>query len=248
MAQTKPNQYCLKLDSGSTGVRMSVTDIIATIATAINFAALIFLGAQVMQARRAMDDAAKGQEQEWDRQRKKASLDALVATQEYRASLKASLPWNDRDPSNVAAFLEEAKEDHEKLALVRRYLNSLEDLAIGVKQGVYDLEIIYLSEGERITTTVENYQPYIQGIREELKSQLVYNEINDLANMLKAFRAKLEIGSDHDDSRKLSGHRAHLAPEFLIKGLKGKLNLNRTNSVGTAHGEVHAEGKGIVQQ
>jgi hypothetical protein len=220
---------------------MSVSEVIAT---TINIAGLVFLGAQVMLARKAMDDTAKGQEQEWDRQRKKTTLDALLATQEYRASLKARLPWNDRDPSNVAAFLEEAKEDHEKLALVRRYLNSLEDIGIGVKQGVYDLEIIWLSEGERIITTVENYQPYIQGIREELKSQMVYNELSDLADMLKTFPARSAIGSDHDGSRKLSGRRAHLTLEFPIKGLKGYLSRNGTNSVG----EVHGEGKGIVQQ
>lgn len=43
--------------------------------------------------------------------------------------------------------------------------------------------------------------------------------------MLKAFRVKSEVGSDHDDSRKLSGRRAYLTPEFLIKGLKGKFGL-----------------------
>jgi Domain of unknown function (DUF4760) len=174
--------------TGSIGTPYASTS--DAIATAINLAALIFLGAQVMLARKALSEAAKAQEQEWERQRRKSSPDALFATAQYRESLKAVLPWNDSDPKEVAAFLKQADGDHEKLAPVREYLNHLEDLAVGVKQGVFDLETISLSEGGRIIDTVATYRPYMESVRREIRRPTVYGEIEDLADMLKALRPR----------------------------------------------------------
>jgi hypothetical protein len=67
-------------------VRVSLTD---GITTAISLAALVFLGAQVMLARKSLREAAEGQEREWDRQRRKATIDASVVTAEYRETLKS---------------------------------------------------------------------------------------------------------------------------------------------------------------
>ena len=85
------------------GVRMSTAEVITA---AINFAALVFLGAQVMLARQALKETAEGQRQEWERQRKKSAIEASVSTARYREALKAVLPRNDRDPGEMAAFLE----------------------------------------------------------------------------------------------------------------------------------------------
>jgi hypothetical protein len=175
---------------------MSVVDVVTTV---INFGALIFLGAQVMLARQAVKKASNGQEEEWLRQRKKASIDASIYTSEYRESLKAGLPWNDSDPKLVAGFLKEAKGDHVKLASVRAYLNSLEDLAVGVKQGVFDLETTYMLSGRRIMETAINYEPYIRSIRKEINSTAVYCELEDLAAMLKAqgARSRMALGENY---------------------------------------------------
>lgn len=164
---------------------MSATE---AIAIAINLAALVFLGAQVMLARKALTDAAGGQRQEWERQRRKSSIEASIATARYRESLKAVLPWNDRDPKGVTAFLEDAKGDHEKLAPLRQYLNHLENLAIGVKQGVFDLETISMIQGSRTIDVVTNYGPYIEGIRRELDRPATYQELEELAELLKTLR------------------------------------------------------------
>ena len=159
------------------------------ITTAINFAALVFLGAQVMLARRAERETAQGQVDEWLRQRRKSSLDALLATTRYRESLKTLLPWNDRDRSAVDDYLKAANGDHEQLAPLREYLNHLENIAVGVRQDVFDLETISLSEGGRIIDTVANYGPYIESVRRELGMPRVYSEIEYLAARLKEFRA-----------------------------------------------------------
>jgi hypothetical protein len=86
----------------------------------INVAALVFVGAQVLLARRALKEATQAQQREWERQRKQATIEASISTAEYRASLNAVLPWNDRDPKEVAAFLKEARGDRAKLAPVPR--------------------------------------------------------------------------------------------------------------------------------
>jgi hypothetical protein len=174
---------------------MPAIDVITTV---INFGALIFLGAQVMLARQAVKEASRGQEQEWLRQRKKAAIEASIYASQYQESLKAELPWNDSDPKAVSSFLEKAKGDSAKLALVRAYLNSLEDLAVGVKQGVFDLETIYMLSGRRIIDTARNYEPYIKSIRKEVNSSTVYCDLEDLAEMLKTQGIRhLMAGGEH---------------------------------------------------
>jgi Domain of unknown function (DUF4760) len=183
---------------------MSTAEVIATV---INFAALVFLGAQVMLARRALRETAEAQRQEWERQRKKATIEASVSTARYREGLKAVLPWNDRSPKEVAAFLKEANGDHTKLTAVREYLNHLEDIAVGIKQGVFDLDTISMLDGNRIIDVVASYAPYIESVREELHRPTTYEDIEDLAEMIKVHRQGLSTASDADTrSAQPTGH------------------------------------------
>jgi hypothetical protein len=52
-----------------------------------------------MLARKALREAAEGQEGEWDRQRRKAAIDATVATAQYRIRRELNKPtiWDDLD-------------------------------------------------------------------------------------------------------------------------------------------------------
>ena len=68
---------------------------------------------------------------------------------------------------------------------IREYLNHLEDIAVGVKQGVLDLETISMLQGGRIIDTVTSYAPYIASVRQELHRPKIYDDIEDLADMLK---------------------------------------------------------------
>jgi Domain of unknown function (DUF4760) len=159
-----------------------------TITAVINLAALAFLGAQVMLARQALKETAEAQQQEWERQRKKAAIEASVSTARYREALKAVLPWNDRDPEEMAVFFRDAEGDYERLAPVREYLNHVEDVAVGVKQGVFDFETISMLEGGRIVDVAASYAPYIKSVRQELSRPTLYNDIEDLAKRLKVYR------------------------------------------------------------
>jgi hypothetical protein len=164
---------------------VSVTDVITTV---INLAALIFLGAQVMLARSALRETAEGQEREWGRQRKKAAIDAIVASAQYRESLKSTLPWNDMDPKVMADFFEKAKGDYAQLAPLSEYLNHLEDLAVGVKQGVFDLETVSMLEGSRLIGILVSYAPYIEDVRREQNRPTIWNDLDDLVELIKMFR------------------------------------------------------------
>jgi hypothetical protein len=195
------------------------------VTAAINFAALIFLAAQVMLARNALRDSSKSQEEEWGRRRRKAAIDMSMSMSAYRASLSAALPWNDRSAEEVAAFLKEADGQHVKLEPVRQYLNHLEDVAVGVKQNVFDIDTIYMLDGRRIIDTVANYMPYILGVRKELDRPNIYDDIEDLAALLKNHGARASArcssetvlggrGRDHpgppdhlDDDRENPGRR-----------------------------------------
>lgn len=156
----------------------------------INVAALLFVGAQVQLARRALKDSAEGEEKERLRLRKQATIEISARTEHYREAVKAQLPWNDRDPNEVAAFLEAAQNDRAKLAPVRAYLNHLEDLAVGVRAEVYDLETVNLLWGGRILGVAASYAGYIDRIRLELNSPGVYEYFDELVEALRALRAR----------------------------------------------------------
>jgi hypothetical protein len=181
---------------------MSLAD---TITLLINFVGLVFLGVQVMQARKAVSDTARGQEREWERQRKKSSIDAIVATAQYRESLKAVLPANDGDPKAVAAFLEEAKGDTTKLGPLSEYLNHIEDLAVGVKQGIFDLDTISMLEGNRLIDIIPNYVPYMESVREETSRPAIWEDIDDLVEMIKVHKGLVVVSRENTSNTPSTG-------------------------------------------
>jgi hypothetical protein len=189
-----------------------------TITLVINFVALVFLGVQVMQARKVASETARGQEREWDRQRKKSSIDAIVATAQYRESLKAVLPANDRDPKAVAAFLEEAKGDNAKLGPLGEYLNHIEDLAVGVKQGIFDLDAISMLEGNRLIDIIPNYVSYMESVREQAGRPTIWQDIDDLVEMIKAHKG-LVVFSHESASSTPSTERGLLKLKLVGKRL-----------------------------
>jgi hypothetical protein len=160
-----------------------------TVGTVVNVAALLFVGAQVLLARQAIKESTKAQQREWDRLRKQATIEATITTAQYREALRASLPWNDRDPKAVAAFLTKIGDDRSKLMPISEYFNHLTDLAVGVKQGVFDLETLSMLEGGRIIDTAASFAPYFERARRETGRPSVYEDIDELVDMLKVQRA-----------------------------------------------------------
>jgi hypothetical protein len=79
-------------------------------------------------------------------------------------------------------------------APVRQYFNHLEDLAAGVKQGIFDLEALALLSGSRIVDTVESYANYIAEVRQELGRPSIYENIEELAHMLRQYQISRSAG------------------------------------------------------
>ena len=155
------------------------------ITAVINLAALVFVGAQVLLARRTLRETTRKHEQEWLRLRRQATIEMSTSTGQYQEELKAQLPWNDRDPQEVAAFLKARQGDYAQLTPVRSYLNHLEDLAVGVKAGVYDVEVVSMLSGSRIIDTASNYAGYIADVRSQLKRPRLYECLDELVEQLK---------------------------------------------------------------
>lgn len=143
---------------------------IAAVAALINLGAFVFVGLQVRHAVGQSRKAAADTEFERRRQCKRDTIEAARATVKYREQLKAKLPWNDRDATQVKAYLDEAEGDDETKLAIRAYLDYLEMLAVGANEGVLDVETLSRMSGSRILAVADNYQPYIVRRRQELKA------------------------------------------------------------------------------
>jgi hypothetical protein len=148
-----------------------------------------FIGVQISQTQAVARATADAQVREWDIRRKQATIDAVVSTAGYRESLKAFLPENDRDPKAVAAWLRKAKRDPKKMFHAGEYFNHLTDLAVGVTQGVFDLDTVSMLEGGRIIDTVEAFAEYIADVRQRAGRPSIWEDVEDLARQLKEQRA-----------------------------------------------------------
>ena len=140
------------------------------------------LGGLLVQIRAA----TRGQQIDHDRQRCQATLDAWNATLEWRGSLWAQLP-NDRDLDSVRAFCPDARDTSDpRFQLVVDYLNYLENLSVGVKHGVYDIEVLNSLAGSRIVAAWRGYSGFIADRREVLSAPTLWIELEGLAAALRA--------------------------------------------------------------
>ena len=170
------------------------SSIISTIAALINLGALVFISMQVRHVMTESRKAANSQEAERARQRRRDTIDAVMATSRQHARLKSALPWNERDPEVVRLFLDEAEKDHVKRSAVREYLDYLELMAVGVVEEVLDLETITRMSGGRIIAVADNYAPYIERRRLELSSPSLYSEIQAMASLIRTKKESILEG------------------------------------------------------
>jgi len=170
-----------------------VSPVTAVVAAVINLGALVFVGVQVRHVISESRRNASNQELERVRQRKRDTIDAVMATAQHHADLKAVLPWNDRDQEVVKRFLEEIEADDSKRNVVRKYLDYIELVAVGVMEDVFDLETVTRLSGERFIAVAKNYLPYMERRRRELNSPSLYVEIEVMADLIRAHQKKLSL-------------------------------------------------------
>jgi hypothetical protein len=98
--------------------------------------------------------------------RRQETLRFYSSTRDSRQIAKLGLP-RDSDEEAVAAFLETAKVDESHRLAVRDYLNYWEEMAVGVRFGVMDAEMLRALVGPRLASIFHNYRSHIDWIRED---------------------------------------------------------------------------------
>ena len=142
---------------------------IAGIALVLNFAALVFVGVELLRARIA------GRKEDIRRSRE-ATLSYYSSTLQERNDMHASLP----EPSAVTA-------ENEKL--VTQYLGYWEAFATGVNLGVYDLTCARRVAGFRIERVWDNWRQFIEDRRRKWGRPRLYIELQELAEAITASRS-----------------------------------------------------------
>ncbi|MFB9686127.1 DUF4760 domain-containing protein [Amycolatopsis plumensis] len=143
---------------------------------------------QVRHAARESLRADRNLEDERRRQRKKDTIDAMVSSSRQWEEFRMALPWNDRDKENVQAYLQHIERKPAARAPVRNYLDFLEVVAVGVNSGVFDIDTVSRMVDGRILAVTENYMPYINLRRDELRSPSLYSELEVMARSTRNHR------------------------------------------------------------
>jgi hypothetical protein len=163
---------------------------IACVAAAISLVAVIFVGYQVRSAVIQAKQAGRAQQEEWVRQRKRATIEFLTSTMALNRSLKAELPYLDRTAAKAMVLIERANDDLQVEQAIRAYLDYLENVATGVNEGVLDIAVVDRANGGRIVDMAQNYRSYIDRRRIALDDEKLYIELEELAKVIRVRRTQ----------------------------------------------------------
>ncbi len=96
--------------------------------------------------------------------------------------LKVHLDEND----DVAIYANQSHKKDVEFIAIRNLLNYYENVAIGVKANIYDIEMIKKSQGTMISHIFKQSQPFINKLREAERNPSLYIEFEDFINILKS--------------------------------------------------------------
>lgn len=96
--------------------------------------------------------------------RRQETLRLYSSTQDSRRTSKIGLP-RDSDSVAVTAFTEKAMKDEQHRLAIRDYLNYWEEIATGVRFGVFDADVLHALVGPRLVSIFQNYRAHIDWIR-----------------------------------------------------------------------------------
>ena len=164
--------------------------LIGAIALGLNALGLAFLTVQVRLARQQARTAQEQLQQERVRSARQAALDFSVQTLPVRNELRSTLP-DDYDQRAIAAKIKACIErgDEEAARTIVRYLGYMENFALAVSMGVYDLEVADGLSGSRLIAIRKNYQEFIT-YRQQLDDKRTFcRELEWLTDKLIDFRA-----------------------------------------------------------
>jgi hypothetical protein len=175
---------------------MSSTLAVSTtiIGLAINGIGLIFVATQVVLARRQLQDNIDLSTREALRLKRQATIDFYMSTIQKVNEWRSLLP-DEWDKPAVEKYVDKAYGHGGKneLHVLAAYLQYLEALAVAVRSGIYDLDVLNSIIGSRIINICENYQPFFDKRRAEVGTSKAYENLEWLGNEILKYRTEMEL-------------------------------------------------------
>jgi hypothetical protein len=155
----------------------------------INGVGLSFVAVQMRLGRKGAARAQLAQSEELVRRKRQATLEFLYTTADHRRSLHRGIP-DDFDEMESRQFAARALAgDLDLSTRLNAYFAYLEIVATGVSSGIYDLETVDSTIGQRMGRAWENYRDFLLEMRAGAsKSGSRYRELEWIIGKLEEFR------------------------------------------------------------
>ncbi len=136
-----------------------------------------------------------------DWQKRKAAKDALVNRSSVSiSSLNKEFKYlNSSEPVSIASCFEAFERCENLQADLHQMLNYYEGLCHGIKQGIYDEEVIRTSLGRLMSKILHKFRPYIDNRRKELNSVTAWSDFESFVKKWEHEKALIETRNESID-------------------------------------------------
>ncbi len=164
-----------------------LTVAVSVVGAATGVIAVFFVGGQVRHATKQAQSAAAAQEHEWERQRRRATVDFFTFAADRNWKLKQAEPFLSRDSEKAREFIQQAYTDRKVELSIVAYFDFLDTLGVGVAQEVFDLKTLDMICGTRILAMFQNYAEYIAYKRQAIHPD-VWRDLDHLVEAITTLR------------------------------------------------------------
>ncbi len=180
---------------------MVVSEITAIIALLISIVGIYLVVHQLKMTREANEADHK-------RRKKEATFNAYNAIREDLRELDRSVRDELKLSADDVLTLEQLKiikDDTELSNKVRTVLSYIQRLAVGIRNDIYDLRVIYELSGTPLIKAFDRYFPRVQSVRKN--SETYYQEAEELIGQLRVLRAEnlQELSNANTNNQKQLG-------------------------------------------
>jgi hypothetical protein len=156
---------------------------VAVVGALINISLFVAVLLQLRLLRRSNEQMAEATGLDHDRRQKQATIEL------YRETLDRQRSWRsqgfpDYEATERIALFNASRPGSDEYELCRQYMNWAEQLAVGTKDRVYDLGLIYRLMGTRMIRTYWALEPWVLWNREHYRRPAMWCEYQDLVGLL----------------------------------------------------------------
>ncbi len=166
--------YC----TGSDGCKQGITFFVAAMAAASTFLAAYFAGKAMNRSIRATEDNASSEKMRLSYQILQTISNSVSAS--TKALLMTEIDDDTPKDTGKTDQYHRIIQDAELNQAVIHVLGAFEDMAIAIKHQIADEQFLKDSMIIMIDIYFRAFRGYIIGLREEMKTEMLYNELEDL--------------------------------------------------------------------